>query len=306
MFSPSDSFVHASVFVLIVSHCSLLRISFAASTPTVTMTTRKSSRVPKDTAGSGTVSVSDETFANAFAGIKDTSAPEKASTGISTEIPPKAASEDAAVFAVHFKARGTIVSTGSLDEANTLLGQLPESVIVDCGIAIKQFGTSVDLDRFRASLKADNEAYAASKTSVPLTMVPHASAQAKYDVKRANLKRSENPIALGLDEIPQVNEATANKVVMEPSSSTDNQSAEGVLASQSPAAKRMRSVIRTKGMKLIIHYWPGVPDSAIAQIVFIDIIDTRQDFTHWLQRPEKWVDVFGNIEQSVKILRIPW
>jgi hypothetical protein len=271
----------------------LIVISFSLpQTHTVKMSTRKSLRVLKDLEVNGDPG-EEKNAEVVVAGVKDTHGSEKATRVIITEAPPKPKAQMllATVFAVHFKDRGTVVSTGSRDEANILLGQLPESVVMDCGITIKEFASSDDLDSFRASLKADNEAYVASKSrAIPTT--------ATYDVKRANLKRSENPIALGLEDIPQVNVASANRAIMETSSSNDDQSADGVLASQSPAAKRMRSVIRTKGMKLIIHYWPGVPVSAIAQIVFIDIIDTRQDFTHWLQRPEKWVDVFGNIEQE--------
>ena len=117
-------------------------------------------------------------------------------------------------------------------------------------------------------------------------------------MKRVNLKRSENPIVVDLDKIPEVNHVTGNSPLKESKASNDKKSTDGILSNQSPAAKQMRSIIKTKGMKLIIHYWPEVPALAITQIIFIDVIGDRQDFTHWLQRPEKWVDVFGNIEQE--------
>jgi hypothetical protein len=204
------------------------------------------------------------------------------------------------VYGIHFKPSGNVISTGSLAEANLILGQLPESVTAGCAVYIKHFASIQELEAFRHSLKDDLKA--APKGSFPSGSIPkiihNGKPEAEYDVKRSNLKRSEHPIEIGLDDIPEVHIVTGNTAMKETSNSNDDQSSDSVLANQSPAAKRMRNVIRTKGMKLIIHYWPVVPGSAVAQIVFIDIIDTRQDFTHWLQRPEKWVDVFGNIEQE--------
>ena len=181
-----------------------------------------------------------------------------------------------------------------------MLGQLPESVTADGAVAVKTFASMYELEAFRTSLKNKSESATNVRTASGLipTINYNGKPQAKYDVKRSNLKRSEHPITLDLDDIPEVNVVDGNTAMKEATNNNDDQSADGVLASQSPAAKRMRTIIRTKGMKLIIHYWPNVPGSAVAQIVFIDIIDTRQDFTHWLQRPEKWVDVFGNIEQE--------
>jgi hypothetical protein len=204
------------------------------------------------------------------------------------------------VYGLHFLGSGNVVSTGSLEEANLMFGQLPESITADGAAVIKHFASMCKLEAFRADLNSKTKARTVGTT--PSGYIPTINHNGKppsvYEVRRSNLKRSEHPIPVGLDDIPEVNVVTGNTGMKETSNSNDDQSADGVLASQSPAAKRMRNVIRTKGMKLIIHYWPGVPSAAVAQIVFIDIIDTRQDFTHWLQRPEKWVDVFGNIEQE--------
>ncbi len=204
------------------------------------------------------------------------------------------------VYGIHFKLSGNVVSTGSREEATLMLGQLPESVTADGAVAVKTFASMYELEAFRTSLKNKSESATNVRTASGLipTINYNGKPQAEYDVKRSNLKRSEHPITLDLDDIPEVNVVDGNTAMKEATKNNDDQSADGVLASQSPAAKRMRTIIRTKGMKLIIHYWPNVPGSAVAQIVFIDIIDTRQDFTHWLQRPEKWVDVFGNIKQE--------
>ncbi len=204
------------------------------------------------------------------------------------------------VYGIHFKLSGNVVSTGSREEATLMLGQLPESVTADGAVAVKTFASMYELEAFRTSLKNKSESATNVRTASGLipTINYNGKPQAEYDVKRSNLKRSEHPITLDLDDIPEVNVVDGNTAMKEATNNNDDQSADGVLASQSPAAKRMRTIIRTKGMKLIIHYWPNVPGSAVAQIVFIDIIDTRQDFTHWLQRPKKWVDVFGNIEQE--------
>ncbi len=204
------------------------------------------------------------------------------------------------VYGIHFKLSGNVVSTGSREEATLMLGQLPESVTADGAVAVKTFASMYELEAFQTSLKNKSESATNVRTASGLipTINYNGKPQAEYDVKRSNLKRSEHPITLDLDDIPEVNVVDGNTAMKEATNNNDDQSADGVLASQSPAAKRMRTIIRTKGMKLIIHYWPNVPGSAVAQIVFIDIIDTRQDFTHWLQRPKKWVDVFGNIEQE--------
>jgi hypothetical protein len=266
------------------------------------MSTRKSARilkeVPVNTDQHGEIGVPDskkDCKESAVARVVENPYASKKTSAVKGMFPT---SKSVDVYGVHFKMRGTVVSTGSLNEAKSILDQLPENVIVSCGIAMKQFASMDELEIFRASLKNDTKAEAATiKGAIP-TILHDGKPQAGYEVKRANLKRSENPIAVGLDDIPEVNVVASKTAMTEAISSNDDQSADGVLASQSPAAKRMRSVIRTKGMKMIIHYWPGVPGSAVAQIVFIDIIDTHQDFTHWLQRPKKWVDVFGNIEQE--------
>ena len=202
------------------------------------------------------------------------------------------------VYGVHFKPSGNVVSTGSFEEAKLILGQLPVHVTAGCAVVIKQFASMDELNNFRTSMKAKTDGVKEGKIRAVPAIIHGGQPDSGYALKRSNLKRAENEIAVGFDDIPEVNVITGKTPTKEASSSNDDQSADGVLINQSPAAKRMRSVIRTKGMKLIIHYWPGVPTAAVAQIVFIDIIDTRQDFTHWLQRPEKWVDVFGNIQQE--------
>jgi hypothetical protein len=271
------------------------------------MSTRKSSRILKDVAANADDGTDGSQEHIAASGVGKPSVTEKTAGDITTEPCPPLTSKPSPlpqsskvtdVYAVHFKAKGTVVPRGSLSEANMLLEQLPGSVIIDCGIAIKHFSSSDELEIFRSTLKPYTQSVAESTTRAIPTITHGVKPQASYDVKRTNLKRAESAIAVGLDDIPEVNVATAKTDVTEASSRNEVQSADSVLANQSPAAKRMRSVIRTKGMKLIIHYWPVVPLSAVAQIIFIDIIDTRQDFTHWLQRPEKWVDVFGNIEQE--------
>jgi hypothetical protein len=220
----------------------------------------------------------------------------KKTTLVTTTKPPRMLEPNLdVIYGLYYKVSGDIVATGSLHEAKLILGQLPQCLTDGCGVIIKQFASAPELHAFRASLTNETKAAPGAIPAIRLDGKPKAM---EYNVKRVNLKRSENPIEVDLDDIPEINVFTGNSPKKESTTSNDDNSAEGVLANQSPAAKRMRSVIRTKGMKLIVHYWPGVPGSAIAQIIFIDVIDTRQEFTHWLQRPEKWVDVFGNIEQE--------
>jgi hypothetical protein len=259
---------------------------------TVNMSTRKSARILKET------TVNEDITPVSTAEVKELPAEPCDAPAVVTEKTTTLKPDD--VYAIHFKQSCNVVSTGSLAEANLMIHQLPESITADGAVVVKQFSSMVELDAFRTSLKNNSEASSVGATasaSIP-SINQDGKQETEYDVKRSNLKRSEHPITVDLDDIPEVNVVTGNTAMKEASISKDDQSTDGVLTNQSPAAKRMRNVIRTKGMKLIIHYWPGVPGSAVAQIVFIDIIDTRQDFTHWLQRPEKWVDVFGNIEQE--------
>jgi hypothetical protein len=259
---------------------------------TVHMSTRKSARILKE------MPVNEDIIPKASAVVNKPPAEQCDTTAVVIETATTLKSDD--VYGLHFKDSGNVVSTGSLEEARLMFGQLPESITADSAVLIKHFASMCELEAFRTSLHSKIEAPTKDGTAtgyIP-TVKPSGKPQAGYDVKRSNLKRAERPIVVGLDDIPEVNVVAGQTGMKELSNSKDDQSVDGVLANQSPAAKRMRNVIRTKGMKLIIHYWPGVPESAVAQIVFIDIIDTRQDFTHWLQRPEKWVDVFGNIEQE--------
>jgi hypothetical protein len=258
----------------------------------VHMSTRKSARVLKE------MPVNEDIIPESPAVLQKPIAEQvEATAGV--HLKPKTVKSDGC-YGLHFNGSGNIVSTGSLEEANLMFSQLPDRITADGGVDIKHFASMNELEAFRSSLNnTKREASKIVKTSGYIPTINHiGNPPVGYDVKRSNLKRSEHPIEVGLDDIPEVNVVTGNTGMKEVSNSNDDPSTDGVLASQSPAAKRMRNVIRTKGMKLIIHYWPGVPDTAVAQIVFIDIIDTRQDFTHWLQRPEKWVDVFGNIEQE--------
>ena len=227
--------------------------------------------------------------------VKNPYASQKTSLVITTKPPTVLEPNLDVIYGLYYKVSRDIVPAGSLQEAKLVLGQLPECLTVGCGVIIKQFASATELEAFRASLTKEAMVDLGAIPAIRFDGKPKAL---EYDVKRVNLKRSENVIEVDLDDIPEIKVVTGNSPKKELSTSIDDNSADGILTNQSPAAKRMRSVIRTKGMKLIVHYWPGVPGSAIAQIIFIDIIDTRQDFTHWLQRPEKWVDVFGNIEQE--------
>jgi hypothetical protein len=277
---------------------------------TVTMSPRKSARVLKEVPVNAEASQTskDNNEGNiderkqemkpntkVLPAVKNPYASQKTTFVITTKPPAVLEPNLDVIYGLYYKVSGDIVPTGSLKEAELVLGQLPEYLTVGCGVIIKQFASAPELQAFRAALANETRVDAGAIPAMRFDGNPKAM---EYDVKRANLKRSENLIEVDLDDIPEIKDVTANSPKMESTTSSDDISAEGVLANQSPAAKRMRSVIRTKGMKLIVHYWPGVPGSAIAQIIFIDIIDTRQDFTHWLQRPEKWVDVFGNIDQE--------
>jgi hypothetical protein len=59
-------------------------------------------------------------------------------------------------------------------------------------------------------------------------------------------------------------------------------------------AKKMKLQLQRKGIKIVVYYFPKTPTTYLLQPILIDVVDEKSDFTHWLHRTKKWVEVFQN------------
>ena len=73
--------------------------------------------------------------------------------------------------------------------------------------------------------------------------------------------------------------------------STGSNASEG-----SPLFKKFKGYIENKGITIKVHWFSLTPDNAKLQPVVIEIIDDRNDFTHWLERGSVWDDIIKTLE----------
>ena len=104
---------------------------------------------------------------------------------------------------------------------------------------------------------------------------------------------AKKPIDVDSDELPVLKMPSSGEKRKEaPDQSLNTPMAE------SPFTQRFKKKMNTKGIKIKVHYWPGIPDSAVVQPVVIEVTDSRQGFTHWLQRGDAWRDVIDTWAQD--------
>lgn len=303
----------------------------------VTMSTRKSSRVLKDVHGnngreskkakgskeSEEVGPNPTSIVNPYEKrYKTTPGRDKDATESTSNVEPgldtRTSTAMKPVYAMYYEKTGEIIVKGSLAEVEHDLLGMPQKMRLLSGADVKEFACVKDYNDFRTSLV---NAEAASKPV--LSPAKGATEEAMggqndlddFDITRVNLgaKAVQSPVAtkkqgkeiIDLDDydIPDIiKNVASHSTPLKSTDSVQNAKASGspeaTLLNISPAAKSFSKYLKTRGMKCLLHYWPNTPGTAVAQVLFMDIIDTRQNFTHWLHRAEKWVEVFGSMGEE--------
>ena len=111
---------------------------------------------------------------------------------------------------------------------------------------------------------------------------------------RAEPKGASNVAGDSDDDIPEIQ---ITKVVDTKKRSFGNAIGGHIM---SPIAKKFAAAIRKRGIIIKAHTWTKAPTESLVKPVIIEVIDEKNDFTHWLMRPKHFCEVIEALSESDK------
>ena len=212
------------------------------------------------------------------------------------------------IYTVFFAASGSLVKKTTKKECENLVNGLGGTAI-DLGVEVKIFGSNDDFITFKESLKNPN----GPKVDDAVTCVKKQEAQDQVvvkdafdkmaDKKRASLNdsvetKTKKRIAeqdlmevTDGDGIPDYNLSENTETLPEATQIADKDGISSLLA------KKYQQNISKRGMNMVIHTFPTVPESASIQPIILDFVD-QKPWTHWCHRASTWSQVMHYICQE--------
>ena len=101
---------------------------------------------------------------------------------------------------------------------------------------------------------------------------------------------------VGLPETPEMNIPDTPKIDVSPSKAVT--ASPGATTPTSNIARRFMRSMQMQGMQVQVHYFTKVPSSVLAMPIIVDVVDTTTNFSHWLFRPSKLIEVVNFVNNG--------
>ena len=180
------------------------------------------------------------------------------------------------VFTIFFHKSGTFVEKSSKRECETFIKGLGDSV-VDIGVEMRIFD---DREKY-ISFKNKNIHEKDKMSNIIDTQACIPSEKSTNDPSNLN---TGVEVGDDTDDLPDFT------LTEEPQKTNTNDTLNNDNAVSSPIALKFKKDLSKRGIYMVVHTFPTVPDNAKIQPVLIDFVD-QKPWTHWCHRATTWRDV---------------